>query len=626
MAETYPHSGILVEAEAFDDYGGWVLDSQFELEMGSPYLLAHGNGKPVADAATTISIPQGDQGRYNVWVRAKDWVPDYHPGRFNLIVNGTSLAAEFGTNDQDWNWQFGGKVALPAGKTHLKLRDLTGFCGRCDAIFFSRGTTPPPNDVNELTRAWRRKFLGLPDQPTDAGHFDVVVVGGGVVGAVAAIVAARLGGRVALVQNRPVLGGNASVEVGLRARGVRGPLVEELSDRHPNGDLKAQSILEAEPNATLFMEYTVYNATADDSTIRSIDARHGRTSKEIRLTASNFIDCSGRAVLGLLTNADTLFGQEARAEYGESLAPLSRDTMHHGNTVFFRTTMASSPAPFPSVPWATSVAKDYSDLGGQLMRPGFENGPGPKVVPPNFVEDPTLRRRMKNPATHFWEYGQWLDPYKSGEQVRDHLLRAIYGTFSNVKTMEPDKYANLELDWVAFVAATGEFRRYKGDHVLSEGEIRNHRAFHDGVVQNDGAFCLHYPSMGPDPDAPPPPDAHPARKAYTFRLQDWGWDERDRQAYTVPLRCLYSKSISNLLVAGKHVSATHVAVSNMKFMGNGAQHAIAAAVAAHICQRHNTTPRGIVGREEWIQEVKNGCEEFTKEKDSEEDGSVKSRL
>ena len=195
---------------------------------------------------------------------------------------------------------------------------------------------------------------------------------------------------------------------------------------------------------------------------------------------------------------------------------------------------------------------------------------------------------MKIPATHFWEYGQYLDSYTQGEHIRDHLLRAIYGTFSNVKTMEPEKFANLGFDWVAFVPAQGEFRRYKGDHVLTENDIREHRSFPDAVVKNGSAFCLHYP---PDSDA-----------KYDFRLRYWEWDERDGKDYDIPFRCLYSRNIRNLMMAGKHISVTHVAGSNTKFMGNGGQHAIATAVAAHLCNKYWTTPKGVY--EKHLEELK----------------------
>lgn len=129
---------------------------------------------------------------------------------------------------------------------------------------------------------------------------------------------------------------------------------------------------------------------------------------------------------------------------------------------------------------------------------------------------------MKGPLTHLWEYGQWLDPYTQGEHIRNHLLRAIYGTLSNFKTMDPENYANIELKWVACVSVQGEFRRYKGDYVLAETDIRTHRNFPDAVVQNDGAFCLHYPG----------------NDKYDFCLKYWEWDERDRKPYEHSLSLL----------------------------------------------------------------------------------------
>jgi hypothetical protein len=211
------------------------------------------------------------------------------------------------------------------------------------------------------------------------------------------------------------------------------------------------------------------------------------------------------------------------------------------------------------------------------MEPGFENGPGPRVASPDRVNTTTVPKLMTLPLTHFWEYGQWLDPYVEGERIRDHLLRAIYGTFANVKAMEPEKFANLGFEWVAFVPAQGEFRRYTGDYVLAENDIREHRAFPDAVVQNEGAFCLHYPG----------------NEKYDFRLGHWDWDERDGKPYDIPFRCLYSRNVTNLMMAGKHISATHVASSNVKFMGNGGQHGIATSAAAYLCRKYSQSPRGI---------------------------------
>ncbi|KAH6625925.1 FAD dependent oxidoreductase-domain-containing protein [Boeremia exigua] len=545
---------ILVESADFHTSGGWTLDSQFVLEMGFPYLLAHGNGTPVLDATTVVSIPVS--GQYNIWVRTKDWVPGYQPGRFELIVNEETLKIVFGTSNSDWSWQNGGDVFLNQGMAELKLHDLTGFAGRCEAIYLTMGHETPLNGFDRAARAWRRQLRGLPDDPVNAGQYSVVVLGGGLVGTAAALVAARLGERVALIHNRPYLGGNASVEIGLRPRGVTGPLVDEIADRHPDGDLRAKQLLNAELGAELFLEHTAFNATlGEDSCIKYVDARDARSGRELRFAAPIFIDCSGRALLGHFAGAETLYGQESRFDYGEELAPLQHEETHHGNTLFFRTRMTNDMVSFPHVPWAAEVAKDFSDLNGQLVRTGVENGVGPTVNPP----DMTVRRRMRGPLTHFWEYGQHLDPYVNGEHIRDHLLRAIYGTFSNVKTMKPEEFAGLRLDWVAYVAAQGEFRRYRGDHVLTELDIRRHTSFPDAVVKNGGAFY-------------------------------WKWDERDGHDYDVPFRCLYSRNLRNLMMAGKHISVTHIAGSNTKFMGNGAQHGIATAVAAWLCNRHTLLP------------------------------------
>ncbi|CAB4708581.1 MAG: FAD-dependent oxidoreductase [Actinobacteria bacterium] len=574
MPVAVPARGVLIEAETFDDLGGWTLDSQFEIQMGSPYLLAHGLGRPVADARTTVTVRE--PGEYHVWVRTKDWVPDHHPGRFLLLIDGKRLDREFGASGLDWGWESGGCVSLGTGSVELALRDLTGFDGRCDAIFLGLSETPPPNGAGDYALAWRRQQRGLPDQPDEVQPFDVVVVGGGVAGSAATLTCARLGLRVALVQNRPFLGGNASVEIGLTPRGETGGVVRELSAREPNGDLRAAALIAMEPNATLFTEHQVYRVAKAGDSITSVDAREARTGIERRLSAPLFIDCTGTAILGLLAGAPTMFGIESRAEFGESLAPDEHLEQHHGHTIFFRTREADHAVDFPDVPWATEVAKDFANLGGQLERPGVDNVEGP-IAGPARTPDPNIRRRMLQPLTHFWEYGQWLDPYLDGEHIRDHLLRAIYGTLSNVRSLEPDTWANLEFDWVGYVPGQGEFHRYVGDYVLTETDIREHRHFDDAVVRNSGAFCLH----------------HPIDDRYDFRLRDWTWDTRDGEPFEVPFRCLYSATVDNLMMAGKHISVTHVAGSVTKFLGNGGQHAMATAAAAWLCTKYGSLPRGI---------------------------------
>ncbi|MGI9614038.1 MAG: FAD-dependent oxidoreductase [Acidimicrobiales bacterium] len=585
MTATDTGGRLLIEAEEFAHYGGWQLDSQFEIQMGSPYLLAHGYGRPVEDAVTTGALTQ--PGTYTVWVRAKDWVPSHSPGRFQVSVDGARLATELGVNGQDWVWQEAGSVDLVAGEIELRLHDMTGFDGRCDAIYLSSDGSTPVDGAGEEAIAWRRQLRGLPAEPVDGGEFDVVVVGGGIAGCAATLTAARLGSRVAVIQDRPFLGGNASKEIGLHPRGESGDLIRELADRTVDGDLSAQAVLGAEPNVTLLLENRVYAVATDGRRVSSVDARATRTGVETRFRAPVFIDCTGSAILGQLAGAEILQGQEAKDEYDESRAPDERDGMHHGNTLFFRTRIGEQPSSFPDVPWATEVSKDYANLSGQLLQPGVENAPGPKPGQPAGVDPvfdfsdaaPGVNPAMAYPATHFWEYGQWLDLQRDAEHIRDHLLRALYGTFSNVKRLDPEHYANLEIDWIAHVAAQGEFVRYRGEHVLTENDVRNHTEFHDAVVRNDGAFCLHYPPQ-------------PGESDYDFRLKDWVWDAHDAP-YAIPFRSLMSVSFDNLMMAGKHISVTHIAGSSVKLMGNGGQHGAAVGIAAHLCAEHGTDPRGI---------------------------------
>ncbi len=595
MGKKIQSVNILVEAEDFDDIGGWTIDSQFQAIMGSPYLLAHGLGRPVADATTTIEVEIG--GQYKLFVRAKDWVPGHAPGRFKLFINDVPVDHQFAANGKDWSWEAAGHVNLPTGKVKLTLHDLTGFDGRCDAIYFSADDISPPVTVDENARQWRNELRGLPPSPKDAGSFDVVVVGGGISGCAAALSAARLGLSVALIHDRPVLGGNASKEIGLMPRGTQGSVLKEIGKRTPDGDLMALQILQGESNATIFLEQRVFCAEMENNSIISVDAVATRGGLEIRISGKVFIDASGVAQLAILSGAQTMFGREAQSEYGENYAPKDADHMHHGNTLFFRTSMADKPVPFPEVPWATEISKDYANLSGQLVKPGVENGRGP--VAGDNPPTPEFRFGSKNdtfPATHFWEYGQWLDPYTSGEMVRDYLMRALYGTFSNVKALEPKAHANLRFEWMAHVAAQGEFCRYKGDYVLSEVDITEHRTFDDAVIANDGAFCVH--CAWEDGEG-----------KYDFRLKDWIWDNRDEQPYTIPFRCLYSANINNLMAAGKHISVTHVAGSATKHMGNGAQHGVAAAAAAKLCIDLETTPRGLY--ENHLCELKEKISELT---------------
>src|SRR3546814_7031251 len=169
--------------------------------------MAHGMGRPGADATTKGHF--AEKGTYHLWVRTKDWAPvPKGPGKFELWIDGKPVGGVFGESGKvDWMWYEGGKVTIDRDSVEIRLKDLTWFNGRCDALLFTRSAAEPPQDSAGMA-SLRKELLNLDDTRQDAGHFDLVVVGGGIAGTCAAISAARLGLTVALIQDRPVLGGN----------------------------------------------------------------------------------------------------------------------------------------------------------------------------------------------------------------------------------------------------------------------------------------------------------------------------------------------------------------------------------------------------------------------------------
>jgi hypothetical protein len=318
---------VFVEAEQFDNHGGWELDQQSMEQMGSPYLLAHGLGISVQDATTEIRFPTA--GSYRVWVRTRDWVAPWNapgaPGKFQLLVNGEPLVETFGTKSAIWHWHDGGIVHVGT-KAKLALHDLTGFEGRCEAILFCKDPQfEPSNDVALLTK-FRRKLLGLPEKPTDAGKFDLIVSGGGLAGICAALAAARNGIKVALVQDRPVLGGNGSSEVRVWPEGHTnkelfpqiGDIVNEIlppitkgANEVLNGvaasyydDALKLKVVKSEPNITLLLNHRVIKVETQGDTIASLVIQSTLTSRQYRLKGKLFADCTGDASIGFKAGAD----------------------------------------------------------------------------------------------------------------------------------------------------------------------------------------------------------------------------------------------------------------------------------------------------------------------------------
>lgn len=587
-----------IEAESFADLGGWVVDQQFMDVMGSPFLLAHGLGRPVANAVTQVKLPA--PGAWQVWVRTRDWVPGHGPGRFRVRVNGRALGPVFGAEGRgDWAWQDGGTVEVGGTRVELALEDLTGFEGRCDAVLLVQDAPAgwtPPEEVEALA-AFRREALGLPETPPEAGEFDFVVAGGGYAGLCAALAAARLGLKVALVHDRPVLGGNASGEVRVTPIGQTqgGPyprnadIIAELAQT-PRGlggsggiracpdDDYVLRLARAEPNLTLFLEQHVCEVEREGERIAAIRARHIRTSQELRFVAPLFADCTGDAQVGYLAGADWRMGREGRPETGEALAPRQGDARLLGASNFWLASYAEEPQSFPDCPWALRI--DCMEAM-EVSSPKW---------PPEFGEHAYA-------AGWNWETGFNRDQLRDGEAVRDHNFRALYGAWDFLKNRSEERarLANAELSWVGYILGRRESRRLVGDLMLTQQDMEAPRLHPDGCVIASWYFDLHFPHplnsrYFPDEEFRSLAYDDPDFERYRGEIVG---DYTEHPPYPIPYRCFYSRNVPNLFMAGRNISATHVAFASTRVMNTTAMMGTVVGRAAYLCHTLGVEPRAL---------------------------------
>jgi hypothetical protein len=371
----------------------------------------------------------------------------------------------------------------------------------------------------------------------------VLVAGGGMAGTAAAIAAARNGARVVLVQDRPVLGGNASSEVrmGVSGAGVRGRELEaearetgileeimlECCVRNPQRsasmlDLILYEKCRAEPNLTLLLNTAVVGVEMDGDTIVAAHAVRESTEDRFVIYADIFADCTGDGRLGYEAGAWFTTGRESAEEYGESGAQRNRDAYRLGSSLLFIARDMGRPMPFTPPPWARK-----------------------------FTEDDLKFRDHSSWSYGYWwvEYGGMLDTIKDNEHIRDELLAIMLGVWDHIKNSghHPES-ADWALDWFGFLPGKRESRRFIGQHVLTQHDIEQAVDFPDVIAYGGWPMDTH-PPQGIDAK-----DEEPCRQPFTPYL------------YGIPLRSLISKNIANLMFAGRNMSATHIAFSRTRVM------------------------------------------------------------
>jgi len=388
-------------------------------------------------------------------------------------------------------------------------------------------------------------------------------------GICAAIAAARNGAKTAIVQDRPVFGGNASSEIRMWICGAHGAhnketgILEEIQlenqYRNASGNYSIwDSVLWGkiayQPNLTSFLNCTCTDAEMDGSRIVGIKAWQLTNQSWHTIRARNFIDCSGDSILAAVTGAEFRHGREAREEFGEDIQPLKADRKTMGNSLLLQMRRTDAVQTFVAPRWAY-----------KFERP----------------EDLPHRIRGVHASNFWWlEIGGLQDTIKDSEPIRDELMKIGYGVWDFIKNRAParDEAAGWVLEWAGSLPGKRESRRCVGDYVLTQNDVRGGGCFNDIVAYGGWTMDDHHPAGILYPGAPTV--FHPAPSPYG-----------------IPYRCLYSRNIENLLFAGRNISVTHAALSSTRVMGTCALLGQAAGTAAALCTRYGCNPRSFVSGE-----------------------------
>ena len=392
---------------------------------------------------------------------------------------------------------------------------------------------------------------------------DTCVIGGGLAGMCAAIAAARHGARVALMQDRPVLGGNASSEVRMWVCGAHGDnnretgILEEIAlencYRNPNFNYSIwDSILyekvRFEPNILLLLNCSCSSLVMDGRRIAAVKGWQTTSQTWHTVEAALFADCSGDSILAPLSGAEFRVGREAASEFGEDIEPLQADRKTMGMSLLLQARETPTPQPFIPPSWAYTYASE-ADLP---------------------------HREHPLPQGNFWwiELGGEQDSIHDTEEIRDELLKIAFGIWDHIKNHGEHGAENWALEWVGFLPGKRESRRYLGDHILTQNDVRAEGRFEDLAAY--GGWTMD--------------DHHPAGFRYPGHPTIW---HPAPSPFGIPYRSLYSRNIANLFCAGRNISTTHAALSATRVMATCALCGQAVGTAAAIAARHNLSPRGV---------------------------------
>ncbi len=573
-------NSIFIEAESFKDKGGWVVDSASVESLHSSYIMAHGMGVPVKDALTDFEVLK--EGKYYVWALTRDWTAVWDvkdsAGKFRIGIDGELFETVLGTNGKEWAWQLAGKLKLRKGNHKVSLHDLTGFNGRCDALFITESEETPGSSLSDIDKM--RKDLNWKDVKDSGEEYDLVVIGGGIAGICTALSALRSGVKVALINDRKVLGGCNSSEVRVCMGGMihlppyknLGNVVKEISPLavyptvyrkeyfEDNRKLFAFEVEEGQKaDYRLFLGEAVTDIERSGDEVTAVICTNTETGLKTRVRGKLFSDCSGDGIVARKMGCETMYGREAEEEFSESLAPPEKQKLVMGHSIRWYSEEEENETDFPDIDWNLK-----------------------------FSDESCL-----NCVSGDWEQetGFTRDMVSEIEYIRDYGLRAIYSNWAFQKHHFKDKerFARRSLKWVSAIGGKREGYRIKGDLILTQNDIENKVYYEDAAVCMTWSIDMHFPEPS-------------NQKEFSEAFRSYAYHRGIETPYPVPYRCLYAKDTKNLFIGGRLVSTSHIAFSSVRVMRTLGALGEVVGLASSVCKKYGCTPREVYS--EHLQELK----------------------
>lgn len=391
---------------------------------------------------------------------------------------------------------------------------------------------------------------------------DIVVAGGGMSGVCAALAAARHGATVALIQNRPMLGGNASSEIRMHICGAdhispvwrETGILEEIrldtlvnnGEHNPSiHDLVLYDKVRREPNIRLFLNAHVDACKVEGKRVVSCTAHETSSDRRLSFQGKQFIDCTGDGVLAHLAGAEYRHGREGRDEFGESLAPEKPDSYTLGHSIMFQVADVGRPVPFVPPPWALKFESD---------------------------EDLPFRGHKGTMVDWWIEWGGTMDTIKDHEAIRDELMAAALGVWDHMKNRGDHGYANYALTWLQFLPGRRESRRFVGDVMLTQTDLQSGRQWPDQIAYGGWPIDTH----------PPLGFRSPERPCEQTKLE---------KPYGIPLRACYCRGFENLYLAGRNISMSHIAFCSSRVMATCSAIGQGVGTTAALAVQHDATTK-----------------------------------